>query len=63
MFKVVMRYDWHDGAVFQFDTLASATKASATNFMCDAFANFVPRNEDQKIDFIISKIEEEDEDA
>lgn len=58
MFKVTMRYDWHDGVVFKFDTLASAT-----NFMRDAFANFVPSDEDQKLDFVISKFKEETEDA
>ena len=54
MYKVTMQYDWHDGAVFHFYDLEAASV-----FMEEAFKVFVPKNEDQKLEFTVEKLKEE----
>ena len=58
MYKVTMRYDWHDGAVFHFYDLEEASV-----FMDEALKVFVPQTEDQELVFEVKKIEEETENA
>ena len=58
MFKVMMKYDWHEGAEFRFVDLQSAA-----TFMTKAYGAFKPKDADEELVFIIEKVKEDTEDA